>query len=508
MSRRLTLREACSHAVGFVDELSIDNYHDNNEDAEEFIPVEDSKEIAVDDEGDVEVFEEIDDNDTDYNDGASSDENANADQSDEEERLFDRILSRSGISYTTQEIPNQRRRRNTLTQTPRAIATSQTECESFEHMITEEIMRTILRYTNGKCREVRRTLSTPQNYHDFSVEEFKAALTVILREGSDRDNFAKLQNLWDVGDSKPFYRPVMSLNRFKCFLMCPRFDNWHKREQRKINDKFAAISEIWGLFLGSLQRVYVPDDCITVNEQLVGYRGQIPGRTYMPSIPRMYGQKIFWACESSTGYALNAIATGGKEGDQVHQNLGQGIVLRLLEPYYGTGRDVCTDNFFTSYNIAKLLLEKSLTIFGTIRNHRREIPQFLNNRMELYSSTFLYNHDDGVCLVANQAKRSKKPVVLLSSTHTNSSVTADECKKPLMILDYNERKGGVNMFNKNLEEFSCRRKTVRWLLLFFYNMLEAAANNSYILLKKIWEIFQIKKSIFETLDISISNTCC
>ena len=113
--------------------MSIDDYDDNNEDAQEFIPVEDGKndeKIAVD-EGDVEVFEEIDDNDTDYDDGASSDENANADQSDEEDNLFDCIPSRSGISYTTQEIPNRRRRRNTLTQTPRAIATPQTECESF-----------------------------------------------------------------------------------------------------------------------------------------------------------------------------------------------------------------------------------------------------------------------------------------------------------------------------------------------------------------------------------------
>ena len=42
--------------------------------------------------------------------------------------------------------------------------------------------------------------------------------------------------------------------------------------------------------------------------------------------------------------------------------------------YYGTGRDVCTDNFFTNFNLAKLLLDKSLTIFGTTRNHRREIP--------------------------------------------------------------------------------------------------------------------------------------
>ena len=103
-------------------------------------------------------------------------------------------------------------------------------------MITEEIMQTVLRYTNRKCREVRRTLSTLQNYHYLSIEEFKAALAVILRAGSDRDNFTELQNLWDFGDSKPFYKEVMSLNCFKCFLRCVRFDNWYTREQRKIND--------------------------------------------------------------------------------------------------------------------------------------------------------------------------------------------------------------------------------------------------------------------------------
>ena len=40
------------------------------------------------------------------------------------------------------------------------------------------------------------------------------------------------------------------------------------------------------------------------------------------------------------------------------------------------------------------------------------------------------------------------------------------------------------MFDENLEIFSCRRKTVRLPLLFFYNMVDAAANNAYILMGK------------------------
>ena len=66
-----------------------------------------------------------------------------------------------------------------------------------------------------------------------------------------------------------------------------------------------------------------------------------------------------------------------------------------------------------------------------------------------------------------QLKETKKLVMLLSSTHTENSVTTDECKKPLRILDYSQIKGGVNMFDENLEKFSCRRKTVGWPMLFF-----------------------------------------
>ena len=65
------------------------------------------------------------------------------------------------------------------------------------------------------------------------MEEFKAALAIILRAGSDRDNFTELKNLWDVGDSKSFYRAVMSFNRFKCFLRSIRFDNWQTQMQKK-----------------------------------------------------------------------------------------------------------------------------------------------------------------------------------------------------------------------------------------------------------------------------------
>ena len=72
------------------------------------------------------------------------------------------------------------------------------------------------------------------------MDEFQAGLAIFLRAVSDRDNFTELENLWLVGNSKPFHRAIMSLNRFKCFLRCIPFDNWHAREQKKVDVKFPA----------------------------------------------------------------------------------------------------------------------------------------------------------------------------------------------------------------------------------------------------------------------------
>ena len=70
--------------------------------------------------------------------------------------------------------------------------------------------------------------------------------------------------------------------------------------------------------------------------------------------------------------------------------------MRLLETYFKTDRDVCTDNFFTSYIHAKPLLQKNLTLLGTIRRHRREVPGSLNRKVEIYTGKLLLNHVNGV----------------------------------------------------------------------------------------------------------------
>ena len=123
--------------------------------------------------------------------------------------------------------------RNILTQSSKVIANPRSEIESFELFLSEDILRTVLMNTNRKAREIRRNLSRLQPFNSISMDRLKAGLTIVLRAGSDRDNFTELDNLWQPEDCKPFYRAVMSLISFKFLLRCLQFDNWHTRLERK-----------------------------------------------------------------------------------------------------------------------------------------------------------------------------------------------------------------------------------------------------------------------------------
>jgi hypothetical protein len=282
---------------------------------------------------DIEVYEE--------------DESENEDDEYEEDCEFNNgFVDTPIVRYSTTPFPQRLRRRNILTQQSRVLSNPATEKEAFLLFYNIDIVLQVLRETNRKAREVRRESHLLINSvtKEFTHDEIEAGIAIILRAGLDRDNFTSLQRLWDRTDSRPFYRIVMGLQRFKFLLRCMRFDNFRNRQVRQATDRLAAVREVWTMFNDNLRNVYVPQEALTVDEQLVGYRGVIPGRTYMPTKPRKYGLKWFWVCESKTGFALNGlIYSGRQQNEPARRNLATDVVLELCSPFSVTGRDIYTD---------------------------------------------------------------------------------------------------------------------------------------------------------------------
>lgn len=75
----------------------------------------------------------------------------------------------------------------------------------------------------------------------------------------------------------------------------------------------------------------------------------------------------------------------------------------------------------------------------------------------------------------------KKTVLLMSSMHTQAPII--KSGKPEIIDYYNKTKGAVDTFDQMCAKYSCSRKTERWPQCLFYGMINAAAINSWIILK-------------------------
>jgi hypothetical protein len=154
-------------------------------------------------------------------------------------------------------------------------------------------------------------------------------------------------------------------------------------------------------------------------------------------------------------------------------------VLDLVQFLKGSGRNVTTDNFFTSVNLARELRNRQMTLVGTMRSARREVPKALVHQRgrSLYSSIFACNLTDGVELISYKAKPSKT-VLLLSSQHKDVTVTEEPSKKPRVILYYNSTKGGVDAIDERVGTYTVKFSTRRWHVVVFCNILDLSLYNA------------------------------
>jgi len=146
------------------------------------------------------------------------------------------------------------------------------------------------------------------------------------------------------------------------------------RLARKQFDKLAPIRDSFTLMFGNFQKYLCASEYVTIDEQLLAFRGKCPFRQYIPSKPTKYGIKTFALVDPKTVYTLNLETYLGTQPDEPYKisNASQDVVLRLVEPIVGTNRNIPVDNWFTSIPLITSLKEKKLTYIGTIRKNKRD----------------------------------------------------------------------------------------------------------------------------------------
>ena len=140
-------------------------------------------------------------------------------------------------------------------------------------------------------------------------------------------------------------KKTMSFYRFSSIKRILRFD---LKKYRDKGDKLAPIETIFNLFSKNLRSSYIPSEQLTIDEQLLTFKGRCPFKVYIPSKPGKYGIKIWAACDAKNGFVCNTQIYTGKIGLVPEKNQGERVVMDMCGPFLNKGRTVTCDNFFTT----------------------------------------------------------------------------------------------------------------------------------------------------------------
>ena len=239
----------------------------------------------------------------------------------------------------------------------------------FSLFLPDETLQRVVSLTNKKIRSWTQEYSAEQlskmkqDCKEIDLIELKAWLGLHYIRGLYQHNLWLLERLWDKEIGPQVYNATMSRNRFKFIMRFITFDNKETRAERYKSDKFAAMRDIfedWNIRCGE------PVQCsayVAIDECLYPSRGRQPAKCYNPSKPAKYGVNMKDLNEVTFPYTYGSQVYAGKPdqpGDFYLPKTEQ-ITLRLLENYGWNklrGRNLTTDNLYTSIPLANKLLDK------------------------------------------------------------------------------------------------------------------------------------------------------
>ncbi|CAG7830978.1 unnamed protein product [Allacma fusca] len=316
-------------------------------------------------------------------------------------------------------------------------------------MISDDVLKEVCKWTNNWAHHSFRKWNhehprtKPRLWRDTNPTELKGFLGLILLGGIEKHRKKPWSELWSKDEKirNSAFVAAMSRNRFMNLINALRFDDAIKRYED--NHQTQAGS-------------------------------QHPVNKFRPI------RKVF---EEITSAFQHLFTPASKVG------LGKKVVLDLVSKYKGTSRGVIADNFFTSMDLVKELIEVKLTYCGTVRKQKIEIPPFIRGCSSAEKeNTFVFNEDNLVTLVRHNPKKNRY-VLLLSSAHYDNETILVQHKKgefnlPVIIDYYNSNKGGVDTADQMVGNYTGQYPTKRWSMKIFIHCLDCVVLNSYIIWRR------------------------
>ena len=316
------------------------------------------------------------------------------------------------------------------------------------------------------------THSQARAWFDTTRAEMKKFLALSLLMG-----IVRKPAISDYWSTSPFlkgsvFNSVMPRNRYQTILRFLHFaDNSQYDPNDPDRDRLYKVRPLVDLLVSKFKAVYIPEKNISIDEELLLWKGRLVFKQYIPLKRARFGIKMFSLCESS-GYLWNSYVYLGKEPDgrdadqQLVNRLGKSgaVVPRLMEMLLGQGYHVYVDNWYTSEELFLYLYENETAACGTARKNRVKSPAaFKNSRLKKGEHKFLRS-DNMLAVRFND----KKEIYFLSTLHKSNVIDTRKrdrhgnvIRKLKLVDDYNKFMGGVDRNDEMIGTYSAVRKSMK-----------------------------------------------
>ncbi|XP_022098500.1 piggyBac transposable element-derived protein 4-like [Acanthaster planci] len=394
------------------------------------------------------------------------------------------VTARDGTVWSDLSVPSAKAAtRNILTEAmgSKNLGGASSPLELFNLFFPITMLEIILRYTNEEGL-IKRGFA----WVNCSMMELRSFIGLLFFLGLTKSGHERVKTFWRPGFfSRPLCECTMAGKRFQDILGMLCFDDRNTRAERKATDNFAPMRDVFEIFRSALVHHFSPSENLTVDEQLVAFRGRCSFKQYMPKKLAKYGLKFWASVDSNTHYIHNMQPYIGNEQGRSETELGARVVKDLVEPVFGTGRNVTADSFFVSKALADYLWTKKMTLVGTIKENRKEVPDDMRKEQvrnrQVKSSHFRFS---GLNTLVSFVPKQHRNVLLLSSMH-HDATTNPMSQKPEIIDYYNSTKAGVDTVDQMCSIYNCARISNRWPMVVFFHLMNCAAINAYVLFRQV-----------------------
>ena len=363
----------------------------------------------------------------------------------------------------------------------------------FDLFVDDAIIETIVAETNRYAAQALHGKTLPPSSHSrewtpVTLTEMRAFLGIIVAMGLVQQR--NLTDYWCQDDviSTPFFRSVMSRNRFKLILQFLHLNNNELSLPRDNDehDKLFKIRPFYDALLDKCGRMYIPDKNLALDEAMIAWRGNLSFKVYNPDKPDEFGVKVYEICDSGNGYCYQFEIYTGKQHQVSKHGATYDIVMRLMAPLLNQGYRLYIDNYYTSPILLQDLYYKKTVACGTLRSNRKGVPTVIKTTKLAKGDHMAMTLTGGNLQLIKW--RDKRDVLILTSMHNaefcdvpHGNRNGEAVRKPKAVLDYNKYMGAVDRSDQMLQYQAFKRKTLKWWKKVFFHLFNLAVLNAYII---------------------------